>query len=119
GSQMEVPFPLARHLDTNYVPTSEELDNLKALLVERQVVIDAIDAEIAELERKRMKEVQYAERIRELTTPIRRLPDDILLTIFFESLALAEAWSTPHPSVVASHVCGRWRGLALCTPLLW
>ncbi|TEB37043.1 hypothetical protein FA13DRAFT_1787307 [Coprinellus micaceus] len=116
---MEDPWPFAQHLDTNYVPTSQELDELKALVAERELVIDGIDAEMVELERKRTVNAQYAQRLRALSTPVRRLPDDILLSIFFELLALAKPWPAPHPSVAASHVCRRWRRLALGTPLLW
>ncbi|TEB17455.1 hypothetical protein FA13DRAFT_1720613 [Coprinellus micaceus] len=83
------------------------------------VFLNSEELKRGELEKKRMGHAQYAERLRALTTPVRRLPDDILLTILFESLGSAEPWSTPHPSVVASYVCRRWRGLALGTPLLW
>jgi hypothetical protein len=116
---MEDPWPFTQHLNNNYVPTTQELDELEVLVAEREAIIDAIDAEMAELERKRTANAQYVRRLRTLGAPVRRLPDDIVLTIFFESLVIAEPWSTPHPSVVASHVCRRWRGLALGTPLLW
>jgi hypothetical protein len=116
---MEGPFPFSQHFDTNYIPTSEELDELKALVAEGEAVIDGIDAEMVELERKKTTKAQYVRKLRALGTPIRRLPDDILLTIFFGSLDIANPWSTPHPTVVASQVCRRWRGLAIGTPLLW
>ncbi|TEB37062.1 hypothetical protein FA13DRAFT_1787316 [Coprinellus micaceus] len=115
---MEDPWPFTQHLDANYVPTSQELDEFEALVAEREAIIDAIDAGMVELERVRTANAQYVRRLRTLGAPVRRLPDDIVLAIF-ESLVIGEPWSTPHPSVVASHVCRRWTGLALGTPLLW
>jgi hypothetical protein len=117
--QMEAPSPFTQHLDTNYVPTTEELEKLKVFIAEQQGAIDVIDAEIAELMRRRATRIQCAGKHRALASLVRRLPDDILLAIFFQSLALEEPWTLPRLPVVISRVCRRWRALALGTPLLW
>jgi hypothetical protein len=36
---MEAPSPFTRHFDTNYVPTSPELDALKVLIKEELTVM--------------------------------------------------------------------------------
>ncbi|TEB21160.1 hypothetical protein FA13DRAFT_876707 [Coprinellus micaceus] len=122
---MEAPSPFEQHLDTNYIPTSEKLNGLKALVEERQVIIDAIDADIADLERrkaelkrKRAAHAQYVRRHSDLATPVLGLPGGILLAILVELLTLAKPWPTHHPSIIASQVCRRWRDLTLSTPLL-
>ncbi|TEB37039.1 hypothetical protein FA13DRAFT_1622969, partial [Coprinellus micaceus] len=115
---MEAPSPFTQHLDTNHVPTIEELETLKVFIAEQQRVIDVIDAEIAELMR-RATCIQSVGKLRALASLVRRLPDDILLAIFLQSLALEEPWTLPRLPVVISRVCHRWRALALCTPLLW
>ena len=87
NSQMASPFE--QHFDTNYVPTSRELDTLKVLAEEEQTVIDAIDAEIVQLTEIRATHARRVGRHRALASPVRRLPDDIVLAIFFEFLTLA------------------------------
>ena len=55
-------------------------------------------------------------------TPIHRLPDDILSSLFLfihDQSDRCDFISSDHPSVRLSHVCRRWRDLAISTPLLW
>ncbi|TEB26272.1 hypothetical protein FA13DRAFT_1795883 [Coprinellus micaceus] len=52
-SEMEDPSPFQQYLGTNYIPTSQEIDTIKALIEERKGAIYSIDAEISELMRKR------------------------------------------------------------------
>jgi hypothetical protein len=93
----------------------EELDVLDACIEEREAVINAIDAQIASLEKERKVNLQYVRSHRALVSHVRRLPDDILLVIFFGSLALAKPWAQRHPIVIASQVCRQWRDLSLST----
>ncbi|TEB37047.1 hypothetical protein FA13DRAFT_1567496, partial [Coprinellus micaceus] len=102
-----------------YVPTAQELDTLSIFIEQQHAMIDAIDAEISGLTRKRAAHLRCVDRHQALTSLVRRLPDDILVTIFLEWLASAEPWPSPHPPVIASSVCRRWRNLAVGTPLLW
>ncbi|KAJ3509957.1 hypothetical protein NMY22_g16123 [Coprinellus aureogranulatus] len=51
-----------------------------------------------------------------------KLPDDVLCRIFSFSVAEGKATGVPThplPEVVVSHICRRWRRLALSIPTLW
>ncbi|TEB21052.1 hypothetical protein FA13DRAFT_1800406 [Coprinellus micaceus] len=113
------PFPFTQHFGTNYVPTSPELDALKVLIEEEFTVIDGIDAEIAELMSKEETHIQRMGKHWALASPVRRLPDDILLSIFLESVAFQGPCPSPHSVLAISRVCRWWRELALGAPPLW
>ncbi|TEB38265.1 hypothetical protein FA13DRAFT_1786072 [Coprinellus micaceus] len=58
-----------------------------------------------------------------LVPPARRLPTDILSLIFLCYLDQCR-WRSPYlgaqyPTILLTHVCRRWRQVALLTPLLW
>jgi F-box-like len=65
------------------------------------------------------------EALRGLIHPIRRCPDDVMRTIF-ESVATLDSrneergyWGWDRGAIQLSHVCQRWRDLALSTPMIW
>ena len=60
-------------------------------------------------------------RLPPATSPIRRLPDDLLAEIFAQHIAELLLWK-PHEGswwIVVSHVCRLWRDVALRRPRLW
>ncbi|KAJ3542064.1 hypothetical protein NMY22_g3643 [Coprinellus aureogranulatus] len=123
---MDSDSPFAALLDTNYVPTPSELDAIQQLLGKKQLVVDVIDAQIAELERRKQEleavkgvHIEYIAKHHRLTTIVRRLPTDILCAIFLTSLSLSRSDSSGPPSLTISHVCRQWRSLALDMPRLW
>ncbi|KAF8214956.1 hypothetical protein K438DRAFT_1435500, partial [Mycena galopus ATCC 62051] len=58
---------------------------------------------------------------RALLSPIRRVPKDILLEIFFSCLSSKHnAPIDPHEApFVLGHFCRHWRSIACSTPMLW
>ncbi|KAF5332546.1 hypothetical protein D9611_005418 [Ephemerocybe angulata] len=120
---MEAKTPFAKHLDTNYVPSDEELPLIRALIQQKAETLAVLNARIKALEVERDAEQSFVQRHIALISPIKRVPDDILSSIFIACLALRrdryEPWPTGHPAVILSHVCSRWRQLALKTPILW
>ncbi|KAF6757090.1 hypothetical protein DFP72DRAFT_1168388 [Ephemerocybe angulata] len=129
---MATPSSFLACLGTNYAPTDEEVIVLKDLISERERLALRLNARIDELRAElltvmdiRSQHLQFIEGHRAILSPIRRVPDDILLAIFLASLSDIDAMPRPvrlsreHPSVVASHVCRRWRDLAIGTPRLW
>jgi hypothetical protein len=54
---------------------------------------------------------------------IERIDDDVLISIFLATLKIADSANPPmsrsHPAVVISHVCQRWREVALAVGALW
>ncbi|KAF8184483.1 hypothetical protein BJ912DRAFT_974993 [Pholiota molesta] len=120
--------PFANELCTNYVPTSQDRDHIRDILVEPQIRLGKVDNKIYELEqalealkkgRKNLDdEIQQHKR---LLSPIRRLPDDMLREIFLACLpgthnAVMDCEEAP---LLLGLVCNRWRLLAYSTPSLW
>lgn len=130
---MKSSSPFAQHFDTNYTPTASEVTSIKELISDRQVIVDGIDEEIAELDRRRNElaeqkrcHTEYIDRHRHIISPARRLHPDILLSIFLLLASAPEpSWGRrlrtdgPVPTVVLSHVCRQWRELTIRSPLLW
>ncbi|KAK0441812.1 hypothetical protein EV421DRAFT_1810192 [Armillaria borealis] len=54
---------------------------------------------------------------RKKSTPINRIPDDILYMIF--RMVVIEMWQWKVTALRVSHVCSRWRSISLSTPILW
>ncbi|KAF8837263.1 hypothetical protein BDN67DRAFT_909567, partial [Paxillus ammoniavirescens] len=102
-----------------------------------QKEVDALATKIAALQARKQElsneafHVQYSiltlqSRIAQITNetaPISRLPSDVLAIIFEESRRLLNQWPGPRRplpvEVQLSHVCARWRQVALSTPSLW
>ncbi|KAF6753187.1 hypothetical protein DFP72DRAFT_425776 [Ephemerocybe angulata] len=120
---MEAKTPFAKHLDTNYVPSDEELPLIRALIQQKAETLAVLNARIKALEVERDAEQSFVQRHIALISPIKRVPDDILSSLFIAFSALRrnryEPWPTGHPAVILSHVCSHWRQLALGTPVLW
>ncbi|KAJ7457441.1 hypothetical protein FB451DRAFT_1274899 [Mycena latifolia] len=120
--------PFADKLDTNYVPSDFELDQLRALLAEPMDELARIDAQIDEMkiairQLKTMRASLNAEieAHRALISPMRRVPQDILLEIFFACLptthnALIDPLEAP---MLFGRICASWRSVAYSTPNLW
>ncbi|KAF9477105.1 hypothetical protein BDN70DRAFT_838244 [Pholiota conissans] len=120
--------PFSEHARTNYIPSSIEKAHIAQLLATPQRQLRILDAEVDELQRE-VDKIQASkaaldeviEEHRRLLTPFRRLPDDVLCSIFAYCLppqgnavmALCEA------PLLLTRICSRWRRVALETPYLW
>ncbi|KAJ7034258.1 hypothetical protein C8F04DRAFT_1102085 [Mycena alexandri] len=120
--------PFAHRLDTNYVPSDSDILKIQALLVEPEHELALLDAQIDELEttlselrEKRASLKAPIDAHRALTSPIRRIPHDVLLEIFFSCLpltnnALIDASEAP---LLLGLICRHWRNVAYTTPRIW
>jgi hypothetical protein len=138
--------PFTQHLNTNYVPSDEQLTAIREIISGGEEALNHIDQkihgsmeggmgeldfeELQALTKLREKQERVVDNHRALISVIKRIDDDILTTIFLEVLdqRVVETRrgdpyrltiSPKHPGVVLSHVCQRWRGVALSTKLLW
>ncbi|KAF7348307.1 hypothetical protein MSAN_01784400 [Mycena sanguinolenta] len=120
--------PFANRLNTNYVPSDSEVLEIRALVLDPSAEIARIDTQIEALEITlgQLKEQRAAlkgpiDAHKALISPMRRIPQDVLLEIFFACLP------TEHNAVIdpaeAPLVLGRisrhWRDVAYSVPMLW
>ncbi|KAJ3549113.1 hypothetical protein NMY22_g1009 [Coprinellus aureogranulatus] len=142
----EAPTPQSMvHCD--YIPSPDELRHLSAQIRERKAALEAIDAELPSLERRRQevedlrktlvkvegelqlkiselrcKRSQHTEFIAQnhyITSPARRIPSDILSMIFQECVDAPDPPSSTRTAVILSHVSRNWRRAALNMPRIW
>ncbi|KDR81234.1 hypothetical protein GALMADRAFT_60696, partial [Galerina marginata CBS 339.88] len=121
-------FPFASRINSNYIPSDDEIREIKAFLVEpaRQadqmvVKLDRLYQEIGALEHKHDNFNRQVIACRSLITFPRRLPDDILREIFCQCLPsdCNAVLSTLTPPIVLTRICSHWRRVALSTPTIW
>ncbi|KAF7296662.1 F-box domain-containing protein [Mycena chlorophos] len=115
--------PFASKFNTNFYPTDEETDEIRALLIEPLAQLISIDEQIASLLEQRKSIAAYVALAdhQALIAPLRRLPTDILEQIFLACLPadrLAGMISSDAP-LLLSQICGEWRRVALSLPRLW
>ncbi|KAJ6508594.1 hypothetical protein C8R45DRAFT_447431 [Mycena sanguinolenta] len=120
--------PFTNRLNTNYVPSPSEILQIRSLLVDPIEEIARIDARIEEMElaltqlqakRALLQEPVDAHKV--LISPMRLIPQDILLEIFFACLpsehnALIDPTEAP---LLFGRVSRYWRSVAYATPMLW
>ncbi|KAJ6508526.1 hypothetical protein C8R45DRAFT_1208185 [Mycena sanguinolenta] len=113
--------PFSSHFNTNYVPSSEEIEIIQKYLVSHAKELARIEARIFELSAQRDKIQAYIDSHKALISHPRRLPPDILRVIFVSCLptnrnAVMSAQVAP---LLLCRVCSAWRTIALSTPRLW
>ncbi|KAJ6583112.1 hypothetical protein DFH09DRAFT_978943 [Mycena vulgaris] len=120
--------PFEDRLNTNYVPSDSEVDQIHAFLVEPKNELACVDAQIDEMnilihQLKVKRDALNAEiqPYMALISPIRRIPQDVLQEIFLACLpqahnALIDPGAAP---MLLGRICGHWRSVAYSTPRLW
>ncbi|KAJ6508560.1 hypothetical protein C8R45DRAFT_446675 [Mycena sanguinolenta] len=120
--------PFTNRLNTNYVPSPSEIFKIRSLLVDPIEEIACIDAQIAEMElaltQLREKRALLQEPIdahKALISPMRLIPQDILLEIFFACLPLEHnaVIDPAEAPLLLGRVSRHWRSVAYSTPVLW
>ncbi|KAF5330156.1 hypothetical protein D9611_010618 [Ephemerocybe angulata] len=120
--------PFAQYLNTNHIPTEEELVELKKVLLPDETRLASIEIELEDLARamEKLKEEKATillrtRALRALTSLIRRLPTPIMEAIFlfsFPSKPISPI-SISDPPLVFLRVCRPWRNMAMEMPRLW
>ncbi|KAJ6594554.1 hypothetical protein B0H19DRAFT_65026 [Mycena capillaripes] len=120
--------PFAAQLGTNYCPQDEELAQINDLLIEPCLRMKRLDDEIAVMQKaiNKLNEERdalstYVEAHRALTSPLRRLPLDIIEEIFVACLPTHRncAMTALEAPVILGRICSSWRSISLSTPRLW
>lgn len=126
-----MPYPI-QNLDdlikNNDHPPNEALAEVKQLLSGPWKQLDETNAKIRhledliqELKQKKAEIEQSINRYSRILAPIRRVPPDILHTIFEHRLPTHRNpnMGSSECSVLLTRVCSTWRSLLLASPCLW
>ncbi|THU98838.1 hypothetical protein K435DRAFT_752538, partial [Dendrothele bispora CBS 962.96] len=120
-------------LRSTWTPSESDASQIEREIANSSSDIAKYDAEIETLEgvleelRRRKSEIQrYSDERRNLLSPIRKLPNEILGEIFAAScgdygllITTARKGKISAPTLVLSHVCSLWRNFVISTPSLW
>ncbi|THU93100.1 hypothetical protein K435DRAFT_840379 [Dendrothele bispora CBS 962.96] len=120
--------PFYHLFDTNYATSCAEAKHIHELLRLPEQELRDIDEEIARLDTlldnlRSRKEIlsSYIHKHRQLLSPIRRFPPEMIAELFTYCLPSTHP-STRDPSeapLLLTLVCKQWREIALHTPYLW
>ncbi|KAJ7135520.1 hypothetical protein C8R46DRAFT_1362010 [Mycena filopes] len=127
-SEFPMHSPFSDILHTNAVPTDAECANLRALLeapceelrrIDRE--IDRLQSLIDEANNRRQELKGFIDPHLALVSPARRLPEDIIRSIFVETLPSSRnaALVGSEAPLLLCQICKPWRDVALATPRLW
>ncbi|KAJ7181047.1 hypothetical protein C8R46DRAFT_941031 [Mycena filopes] len=120
--------PFASKLGTNYCPVDDEVLQIRALLEAPLSRLKQLDDEIAGLQKAIDDLAEERERIRsfvdphkDLISPFRRLPLDVIQEIFVACLPTHRncVMSALEAPVILGRICSAWRSISLGTPRLW
>lgn len=104
----------------NEVPSETDLPRIRSLRVGCQAKIDAVNEQIQALLGQRKLLEKKLEKYNLLLSPIKRVPGDVLSTIFELATDIgANKWRQHLPTVLPSTICRSWRTMAIQSPKLW
>jgi hypothetical protein len=121
-------FPFSSYLDSNYIPSDDEAVQIKTFLVqprkqleEMKAEMDRLQAELSSVKSKYDSLYHQFNSCASLITLPRRVPDDVLEEIFYQSLptdrnALLDNKAAP---LIFTRICRQWRQVAFASPRLW
>ncbi|KAJ7671744.1 hypothetical protein B0H17DRAFT_989256 [Mycena rosella] len=113
--------PFRKYLGTNYVPTEEEADRIRAHLVAHEAALARLDVLIRNLVAHREQVKDYIRSHTALICHPRRLPLDLFQEIFQACLPTDRnaTMRTTEAPLLLCRICSPWRTLALSMPRLW
>ncbi|KII83264.1 hypothetical protein PLICRDRAFT_119641, partial [Plicaturopsis crispa FD-325 SS-3] len=126
----EIPEPIRTSpvpdvLGTNSVPPPSKVPAIRDLISKLAENLPRVETELARmqavvdrlvLERDELKDMMEGHR--DLLTPARALPPELLSQIFIHCLEEEEP-SIDRAPLLLGRVCRRWRSISLSTPELW
>ncbi|KAJ7187919.1 hypothetical protein C8R46DRAFT_1340842 [Mycena filopes] len=122
------PLPFASKLGTNYCPLDDEVLQIRAFLEAPLSRLKQLDDQISELQKAIDELAEERERVRsfvdphkDLISPFRRLPLDVIQEIFVACLPTHRncVMTAVEAPVLLGRICSAWRSISLGTPQLW
>ncbi|KAJ7173431.1 hypothetical protein C8R46DRAFT_1255605 [Mycena filopes] len=120
--------PFASKLGTNYCPLDDEVLQIRALLKAPLSRLKQLDEQITELQKaidelaeERERVASFVDRHKDLISPFRRLPLDVIQEIFVACLPTNRncVMTAVEAPVLLGRICSAWRSISLGTPRLW
>ncbi|KAJ7888096.1 hypothetical protein B0H14DRAFT_1213320 [Mycena olivaceomarginata] len=109
-----------RLLTSNNVPLDSEIPFIHDIMSDGQKQVDALEAVIVQLTRKRDEIVENIRQHRAILSPVRRVPPELVCEILVLSLSSDDDEDTPNrPPWYFGHICRFWRHCVLAYPALW
>ncbi|KAJ7607859.1 hypothetical protein FB45DRAFT_707291, partial [Roridomyces roridus] len=101
-------------------PEPSKIPFIRSFVPEIDASLTSIAAEISRLQEQlcslqqdRSDLLDYQRKHKSMLSPLRRMPPEILAEIFTSSIpVVSDPW-------VWTHICSRWRAVAIATPALW
>ena len=124
---MDERFDLANVGRTNQLHTQDEANTIRRLIIQKREALEQVKGEPAGAQLLKETESIKEDLIRFETalSPHKLLPNEILGEIFillaldYGPVELPIRENETPPQLALSHVCSRWRTVALCIPELW
>ncbi|KAJ7893197.1 hypothetical protein B0H13DRAFT_1523668, partial [Mycena leptocephala] len=113
---MESPF--REHFATNYVPSGLDIERIRAHLGPYEAELERLESLMRELTAQRDRLKTYIEPHKALISHPRRLPCDLVETIFIACPSQC-TMSPAEAPLLLGHICSAWRSIAWATPRLW
>ncbi|THU90870.1 hypothetical protein K435DRAFT_246391 [Dendrothele bispora CBS 962.96] len=120
--------PFYHLLETNHAASRAETEHILEFLRLPEQELQNVNEEITRLDTllnalrsRREKLVSYIHKHRQLLSPIRRLPAEIIAELFTFCLPATHppTRDLSEPPLLLTLVCKQWREIALSTPCLW
>ncbi|KAJ7650759.1 hypothetical protein FB45DRAFT_1018142 [Roridomyces roridus] len=118
---MPAQSPFQEHLYTNYIPTDDEMDQIRADLPQHEAELVSLNKLIRELTARHNGIKAHIDSHRALISYARRLPQDIIEEIFLACLPTegCPKLNSREAPLILGHICGLWRSIAFGMPSLW
>ncbi|KAJ6514307.1 hypothetical protein C8R47DRAFT_940316, partial [Mycena vitilis] len=113
--------PFQPQLHTNYVPSDDEIEQVRAHLMPYEAERTRLDSLIEVLTVQRNRLHDYIEPHAALISYPRRLPQDVVEEIFLACLPTHHnaVMSVTEAPLLLGRICSAWRSIALVAPRLW
>ncbi|KAJ6552744.1 hypothetical protein B0H19DRAFT_901178, partial [Mycena capillaripes] len=119
-------------LNSNEIPLDSDIETIESAISRTDTTLARLDDEIVrlqerlqQLEEKRASLAGYRVQNFSILSPLRRTPPEVLSEIFSWTLPPAiysrqrMGFSAMDSPWVLTHICRRWRAVAISTPPLW
>ncbi|KAJ7645179.1 hypothetical protein DFH06DRAFT_1136642 [Mycena polygramma] len=113
--------PFHHQLHTNYVPSDDGIEQIRAHLMPYEAERTRLDSLIEELTVQRNRLHDYIEPHKALISYPRRLPQDVVEEIFLACLPIHHnaVMSVTEAPLLLGRICSAWRSIAFAMPRLW